>query len=188
MNEIASSGQLRMSFARWAMVTVPVIVLIGSLSGILSNSGYSNRWFLALDRPAIVPPGWVFGVVWTTLYIMIGLAFAMVLNARGNRWRGAAIAAFLIQLMANFAWTPVFFGAHQVSAALWLILFILISAITTTVLFGRVRTLAAWLMVPYLAWASFATILTYTIDVANPDAETLVVPAARTNIGIGQGR
>ena len=187
MTELASPGQLRMSFVRWALVTVPLIVMIGSASGILSNSGYSNRWFNLLDLPAIMPPGWLFGVAWTILYILIGLAFAMVLNARGAQWRRAAITAFLVQLIANFAWTPVFFGMHQVSAALALIVAILVGAIITTVLFGRVRPLAAWLMLPYLIWLGFASVLNFSIDQANPDAETLAVPAARTNIG-GSGQ
>lgn len=187
MNEIASPGQLRMSFTRWALVTVPAIVAIGSLIGMLSNSGYQNRWFTALDLPSAVPPGWVFGVVWTTLYILIGLAFAMILNARGAPGRGVAITAFLIQLLANFAWTPVFFGMREVTLGFYLIVFIWLAAVTTTILFGRVRTLAAWLMVPYLIWLSFAGTLAFQIDQRNPDAETLVPPAASANIRYGQG-
>ncbi len=182
MNEIASAGQLRLSFLRWALLTVPVIVLVGTLMGVMSNSGYSNQWFVALDRPDVVPPGWVFGVVWTTLYTMLGLAIALIIDARGARWRGAAIAAFVIQLAANYAWSPLFFGARQVSAALLLILFILVAAIVTTVLFGRVRKAAAWLMVPYLVWLSFASIINWRIDQMNPDAETLAPPAASTQI------
>lgn len=188
MSEIALPGQLRMSFARWALVCVPLIVLIGSAMGMLSNSGWNNRWFASLDLPSIVPPGWVFGVVWTTLYVMLGLALAHILNARGAKGRGIAITVFLIQLVANFAWSPLFFGAHQVSSAFLLILFILVTAIIATILFGRIRTVAAWLMVPYLCWLGFASALNWDIDQRNPDAETLVPAAASTNIGGGQGR
>ena len=187
MNELASTGQLRMSLLRWALVCVPTIVAVGSLVGVMSNSGYSNSWFVALDRPGIVPPGWVFGVAWTALYTMLGLAIAIILHARAAAGRGIAITAFAIQLVANFAWSPLFFGMREVSAALWLILFILALSITTTVLFGRVRKAAAWLMVPYLVWLSFASILNFQIDQRNPDAETLVPPAASANIGGGQG-
>lgn len=186
MNEIASPGQLRMSFIRWALVCVPAIVGLGTLMGTLSNSGYSNSWFTALDLPEIVPPGWVFGVAWTTLYTLMALAFAMILNARGAPGRGIAITAFLLQLAANFAWSPVFFGMRQVSAGLILIIVILLAAIATTILFGRIRKAAAWLMVPYLVWLSFASILNYQIDQRNPDAETLVPPAASANIRFGQ--
>jgi translocator protein len=182
MTELATKGQLRMSYLRWALVTVPAIVMIGSAIGILSNSGYSNRWFNALDLPPITPPGWVFGVAWTILYAMLGLALAMILNARGAAGRGTALGLFFLQLFANFAWSPVFFGAHQVTAGLWLILGILGTAIATTFAFGRIRSAAAWLMVPYLVWISFASILTSQINSMNPDAETLVPAAASTQL------
>src|SRR3546814_2750851 len=87
MTEIATQGQLRMSYLRWALVTVPAIVLIGSLMGLLSNSGYGNRWFAALDLPPVTPPGWVFVTVWPILYICLGLSLAMILHARGAKGR-----------------------------------------------------------------------------------------------------
>ncbi len=183
MTELATPGQLRMSYWRWALVTVPAIVLIGSLMGILSNSGYDNRWFAALDRPAVVPPGWVFGAVWTALYICLGLALAMILHARGAKGRGFALLLFFVQLIANFAWSPLFFGLHQVSSALYLIIFILMVTIATAFAFAPIRKAAAWLLVPYMLWLSFATILNFQIDQRNPDAETLVPAAASTQIG-----
>lgn len=183
MTEIATPGQLRMSYWRWAMVTVPSIVLIGSLMGLLSNSGYGNRWFAALSLPAITPPGWVFAVAWTFLYICMGLALAMVLHARGAKGRGFALLLFFVQLLANFAWSPLFFGAHQVTTALYLIIFILMVAIATFFAFAPIRKAAAWLLAPYIAWLCFATVLNFQIDQRNPDAETLVPAAARTQIG-----
>jgi translocator protein len=177
---LASKEQLRMSFVRWALVCVPTIVFLGFLSGKLANSGYGNRWFSALDLPPIVPPGWVFGLVWTMLYILLGLALAMILNARGSRGRGLAVGLFGVQMLLNLAWTPLFFGAHQVSLALILIVLILIIAIATTFAMAPIRKQAAWLMLPYLVWLSFASILNYQIDARNPDAEQLVpsTPAA----------
>lgn len=182
MNQIASKGQLRMSLLRWILFTVPLVVLLGFLSGQIAGSGEENRWFSALAKPDAQPPGWVFGVAWTILYIMMGTAFAMVLHARGAPLRGVAIVLFLIQYALNLFWSPLFFGMHQVTAAFWLLLIILAVAISTTFVFGRVRKAAAWLMVPYLTWLSFAGILNKQIDWLNPEAETLVVPAARTQI------
>lgn len=187
MSEIATPGQLRMSYWRWAMATVPTIVLLGSLSGLLSNSGYGNRWFAALDLPAITPPGWVFGTVWPILYICLGLSLAMVLHARGAKGRGFALTLFLVQLVANFAWSPLFFGAHQVTSAFYLIVFILMVTIATAFAFAPIRKAAAWLLVPYMVWLSFAAILNFQIDQRNPDAETLAPAAASTQIGIGKG-
>jgi translocator protein len=182
--ELASKEQLRMSFIRWALVCVPSLVFLGFLSGRVSNSGYGNRWFAALDLPAIVPPGWVFGLVWSILYVMLGIVLAMILHARGSKGRGVALGLFGLQFALNLFWTPLFFGAHQVSFALILILLILIIAVATTFAIAPIRKVAAWLMVPYLVWLSFAAILNFQIDQRNPDAERMVpsTPAAEIEL------
>jgi len=174
VGEVASKGQLRMSYLRWAVVTVPAILLLGFLSGRSVATGADNPWYVALVKPSVTPPGWVFPVAWTTLYILIGLALAMVLNARGARLRWVGVGLFVTQFLLNLAWTPTFFGAHQVGTALAIIVAMLVIAIATTVVFGRIRTAAAWLMVPYLVWISFAAMLTWRIDQINPNAATLV--------------
>jgi tryptophan-rich sensory protein len=163
-----------MSYLRFALFTVPLILLLGIVSGRVANSGYENPWFAALVKPDIMPPGWLFGVAWTILYILLGLSIAIVLNARGARGRGLAVALFVVQMFLNFAWSPVFFGMHQVRAALFIIVAMLVLSIIVAVLFMRIRPVAAYLMIPYIAWLSFATILNYQIIQLNPDAETLV--------------
>src|SRR5688572_20555009 len=102
-----------MSFARWALVCVPLIVLLGFLSGRSVPSGNDNAWYQALVKPALTPPGWVFPVAWTALYIMLGLALASILNARSARGRALSVGLFVLQLALNLAWTPMFFGAHR---------------------------------------------------------------------------
>lgn len=183
MSQLASPGQLRVSLLRWALFVVPLVMFLGFFAGTISPSGDENRWFQELVKPDAQPPGWAFGVVWPILYFMTGLAFAIILNARGAPQRPLAIGLFLLQLVLNLMWSPLFFGQHQVTTALYLIIAIFFSALATTFVFGRVRKLAAWLMVPYLAWLSFATILNYQIDQLNPDAERLYVPAATAEIG-----
>lgn len=178
---VATPGQIRMSFLRWALVLVPLIVLLGSASGALSGSGESG-WYTALEKPSIQPPGWLFGVVWPILYLLMGLALAMIVHARGSRGRALGIGLFAAQLAVNLLWSPIFFGMHQVSFAFWWILLMLALAIATTFAFARVRRAAAWLMVPYLVWISFAAMLNFSIDRMNPDAETLVVGARSTQI------
>jgi benzodiazapine receptor len=182
MSEIASKGQLRWSFARWALVAVPLVLLLGVASGHVSNSGYGNPWFDALVKPDIMPPGWAFGAAWTILYILMGLALTMILNARGAVGRGIAIALFIVQFLVNLSWSPIFFAAHQVSTALWVIVAMLVLAIATTVAFWRVRPAAAVLMLPYLAWLCFAATLNYQIDALNPGAATLVPSAPKAQI------
>lgn len=184
MSQLASKEQLRMSFVRYALVTVPAILFLGFLSGKLATSGYENRWFLALSRPEIVPPGWVFGAVWSVLYVLLGVSLAMILFAKGAPGRATALALFAVQLLLNLAWSPLFFAAHQVTLAFYLILAILGLTIATTFAFAPIRKAAAWLLVPYMVWLSFASILNYQIDMRNPDAETLVPEAPRTQIAL----
>ncbi|QDZ06738.1 tryptophan-rich sensory protein [Sphingomonas panacisoli] len=176
--EIATKGQLRWAFLRWAMVTVPAIILLGFGSSQFAPSGDKSAWYRELAKPALNPPGWVFPIAWTALYIMMGLALAMILNARGSRYRGLAIALFVGQMVLNLVWTPVFFGAHLVFAALLILIAMFVVALITTIVFGRIRTGAAWLMVPYLAWLCFAGALNFGIMQLNPNAETLLVPAS----------
>jgi len=173
---IASKGQLRMSFLRWAVVTVPLILLLGFASGRAVVAGQENGWYAALAKPAQTPPDWLFPVAWTTLYVLLGLAVAIVINARGARTRGPAIAAFVVAFGLSLAWTPLFFGAHRIQAALWLIVAMLATGTVTTFLFGRVRPVAAWLMVPYLVWISFAGVLTWRIGQLNPDGQGVAPP------------
>ena len=179
MGEIASRGQLRLSYLRWAIVTVPLVVLLGFLAGRVVPVGDENDWYRALAKPALTPPGWVFPVAWSTLYVAMGLALAMVLNARGAPARRAGILLFVAQFALNLSWTPLFFGAHRIGLALFVIVAMLVLAIATTFAFARVRKAAAWLLVPYLVWIGFASVLTWGIGRLNPAAETLV-PAART--------
>ena len=184
MTELASSGQLRAAFIRWALVLVPGIVLLGFVSGRVANSGPGNAWFDALTKPAIYPPPAAFGIVWSVLYVMMGVALAMVVAARGAQWRGAAIAAFVVQLVLNLAWTPVFFAGHQITGGLVVIAVLDVAVLVTIVLFARIRPAAAWLLAPYLAWVLFATALNYEFLRANPDADGKANSGAVTRIEI----
>lgn len=174
MRELASKGQLRFAYFRWAIVTVPLILLLGFASGRMAPSGDENLWFAALDKPAIMPPGWAFPVAWSILYILMGLALALVLNARGSRKRRPALILFVAQLLLNLAWTPVFFGMRQVVAALVIIAALIVLIALTIWLFWQVRRTAGMLLLPYLAWICFAFVLLYQIHDLNPDAQSLV--------------
>jgi tryptophan-rich sensory protein len=184
MSELASSGQLRAAYWRWALVTVPLVVVPGFVVGALSNSGEMNRWYALLDKPWFQPPGWVFPIAWTILYVMLGLAVAIVANARGSRFRGYAVALFVVAFLLNLTWSPVFFGMHRPAMALAIIVGMFVAALATTFAFGRVRATAAWLMVPYLGWLCFAAILNWEIVRLNPEAEGLVVEPGGTQIDI----
>ena len=182
MTAIASRSQLRMSFLRYALFTVPAVVLLGAVSGRIANSGYGNSWFDALEKPAIMPPGWVFGAAWTLLYILLGLALALILHARGARGRGLALGLFAAQLLLNYAWSPIFFAYHEVGAAFWTILAMIAISAVTAALFWRIRRSAGLLMLPYLGWLCFAATLTWQIGLLNPGAAELAPEGSTPDI------
>jgi tryptophan-rich sensory protein len=184
MTALASKSQLWMSFLRYALFTVPLLVLLGAVSGRMANSGYGNPWFDALQKPAIMPPGWVFGAAWTLLYILLGLSLALILHARGARGRGPALALFVLQLVLNYAWSPIFFAYHEVGVAFWTIFAMILISAVTAFLFWRIRRTAALLMLPYLAWLAFAALLTWQIGALNPGAAELAPEGSTTDIAL----
>lgn len=184
MNVIASKQQLRSGLIRWALVLIPIIVLLGLLSGTVAGSGPGNPWFAALTKPQIYPPPATFGIVWTLLYAMMGFALAVIITAFGARDRGTAIVAFCFQFALNLAWTPVFFAAHQIKGALILISVLDVAVLVTILLFWRVRPVAGALLLPYLAWICFATFLNWEFLKANPDMDGVPVSGAVQRIDL----
>ena len=182
MREVASKQQLRLAFLRWAVVTVPFVLLLGFTAARLAPSGSDNVWYAALAKPAITPPDLAFPIAWTAIYILLGLSLAMILHARGSRLRGPAIALFMLQLAINLTWSPVFFGMHQVTFALGIVAAMFVLTLAMTLLFAKIRIVAAMLLVPYLAWLLFAGYLNYQIMDLNPGAETLAPSATTTQI------
>ncbi len=167
MNVLASPQQLRASFLRWALFMVPLIMLVGFAAGQLG--GPDTPWFAALAKPAIYPPPAVFGIVWSILFVMIGLALAIVASAWGAAGREVALVAFAIHFIVNQSWTAVFFGLQDMFAALMILAFGVGSLLIAMALVFRVRRAAAALLLPYFAWLCFATALNYQFIVANPD-------------------
>ncbi len=155
-----------------AAVTVPAIVFLGWASGWLSNSGYSNAWFAGLAKPFFMPPGWAFGVVWPMLYAMLGVALALVLSEPPSEGRRKGLILFFTQLALNYAWSPIFFAAHEVQLALITIFAMTAVAAMAAGQLFRIRPLAGALMVPYLAWLCFAAALNAAIGRLNPGAGT----------------
>lgn len=178
MNFLASSWQLRAGVIRWALVCVPVVLLLGILSGTLSGSGADEAWFAALRKPAGYPPPATFGLVWSVLYIMMGLSLAIVAAAAGARGRGLAVLVFVVQLAINLAWSPLFFGAHRMTWALVDILLLDAAVVVTIALFARIRPSAAWLLVPYLAWILFATYLNWAFLRDNRELDGVQISGA----------
>ena len=168
MTEAAS----RQQWWKYALFTVPAIVILGSASGWLSGSGYGNDWFDGLTKPEFMPPGWAFGAAWTTLYALMGVAVAMILAEPDSDRKRKGLLLFFVQLVLNYSWSPIFFAAHDIQLALIVIFVMLAIAAAATAQFLKLRPLAGLLMVPYLAWLCFAAALTTAIQELNPTAGT----------------
>ena len=165
---------MRQDWWRYALITVPAIVLLGSFSGWISNSGYGNAWFDALAKPFFMPPGWAFGVVWPILYILLGIAVAMILAEPVSEARKKGLILFFVQLALNFAWSPMLFAAHAVQLALITIFAMAAIAAMAARQFWHIKRVAGALMLPYLAWLCFAAALNAAINRLNPGADALL--------------
>jgi translocator protein len=170
-----AEGEAQREWWRIACFSIPAIMIAGSLSGYLSNSGYGNDWFVALAKPSFMPPGWAFGVVWPVLYFMLGLAVALILAEPPSKERRNALILFFAQLALNFAWSPIFFAAHAIKPALVVIVVMVVLAALAASQFRRIRPVAGYLMLPYLLWLCFAAALNSAIGRLNPGAGTSLV-------------
>ena len=148
---LALSGWLFVCFAAPA-----ISGFVGAMPG---------EWYAALKKPSWNPPGWIFGPVWTALYLMMATAAWMVWKRIG---RGPVLTLYFVQLALNAAWTPMFFGAHEIGAALVIIGCLWGAIFKTLQAFLSVHRPAGLLLVPYLAWVSFATFLNFTLWRLNP--------------------
>jgi tryptophan-rich sensory protein len=156
-----------------AAIAIPAIVLAGLAMGWLSNSGMDNQWYVALSKPAFQPPSWMFGVVWTALYALMGLALALIWNEPPSAQRTSAIRWFFVQLILNYAWSPIFFGGRMIEIGLILLASILITALIAARAFRQIRPVAGWLLLPYLLWLCLALALNYETGRLNPGADAV---------------
>lgn len=138
---------------------VAVVAVVGALA-----AGSSSETYRSLDLPPFAPPSWVFGPVWTALYVMIAVAGWLAWRAGAGP---AGIGAWAVQLVLNLAWTPLFFAAGRAGWALVDIVALLVAVVVVIALFARVSRAAAWLLAPYLLWVGFATALNAAIVVLN---------------------
>jgi len=167
MNLLASKAQLRASFLRWALFMVPLVLLIGFAASQLG--GPDTPWFAGLAKPSIYPPPAVFGIVWSILFVLIGLALALVASAWGAAGRGLALGVFAVQFLVAQSWSAVFFGMQNLTGGLIVIGVAVLLLVVAIPLFWRVRRAAALLLLPYFGWLCFAGALNYAFIVANPD-------------------
>jgi len=150
-----------------ALLFILVCQLAGILGAVFTVTGES-AWYQNLDKPIFNPPSWVFAPVWTLLYTLMGIAVYLVWKRGWHRYVvKKALAYFAVQLVLNARWTPIFYGAHQVGLALIVIGLLWVAILATMLLFYQRSKLACWLLLPYLLWVTFATVLNASIWVLN---------------------
>jgi benzodiazapine receptor len=140
------------------LVSLLIPLGIGAIAGIFTAEAVPG-WYKTLNQPPFNPPNWVFGPVWTTLYILMGISLFLIWKQRASRKRNQAIFIFFLQLAFNFGWSFIFFYFNLIGFALIEIILLWISIVLMLVLFYKVKPLAAYINIPYLLWVSFATIL-----------------------------
>lgn len=152
-------------------VIIFIAAIIGSYAsgviGSLATIPNIPTWYAALEKPLLNPPNWVFGPVWSVLYVLMGVALALVILAKTKRSKNNAYTWFGVQLALNTVWSLVFFGLHSPWLGVVVIAALIVSIIMTIRAFYPIKKAAAWLLLPYLAWVSFATYLTISIAVLN---------------------
>lgn len=148
-----------------------VFVLVCELAGIIGSIFTASSipgWYAGLVKPSFNPPGWVFAPVWTILYALMGIAAYLVYQKRqGRKDVGRALAVFAAQLVLNTLWSIVFFGAHLIFGAVMVIVLLWLLILVTIWLFSRISKAAAYLLVPYILWVSFASVLNISLYVLN---------------------
>lgn len=140
---------------------------IGALGGMVVRSSI-DVWYAGLVKPSFTPPNAVFAPLWLVLYVMMGIAAWRVWRAADRDTTRGPLTLFALQLALNLGWTVVFFGLHKIGSAVATIFVFDVAVIVTTLAFRPVDRLAGLLMLPYLAWVAFATVLNIAIWRLNP--------------------
>lgn len=148
-------------------ISIGATLLAGTIGSLFTAPAVTG-WYEILEKPALNPPSWVFGPVWTILYVLMGVAVFLIWK-KGTDRRGVKIAlwAFAVQLSFNVAWSAIFFGLKNPGLALVEIIILWLAIVWMILTFSKVSKAATYLVLPYLLWVSFATYLNYAIWVLN---------------------
>jgi len=157
---------------RFSLVKLATSLLLPFLAGAIGSAftiGEISGWYMTLNKPSFNPPNVIFGPVWTTLYFLMGIAFYDIWCKHTKKsfdWL-SAVTFFLLQLVLNTLWSIVFFGMHEIGIALLIILILLMMIILCIISFTRISKRAGLLLIPYLIWVGFATMLNAALLLLN---------------------
>lgn len=141
------------------LVSLALPLGLGAIAGLFTADAVPE-WYATLNRPSFAPPNWVFGPVWTTLYVLMGISLFLVWKQPKSKERDRAVIVFFVQLALNFGWSFIFFYFNQIGLALIEVVLLWISIVAMLVLFYKIKPLAAFINIPYWLWVTFATVLT----------------------------
>lgn len=144
------------------ITAVILTVVLGAVGGLVTAAEIPV-WYAGLNKPSFNPPNWLFGPVWTMLYLLMGISCFLIWRLPATQQRNKALGLFIIQFVLNFCWSFIFFGMHELGWALIEMGILWIAILLTIIQFSKLSKAAAWLLVPYIAWVSFALLLNAAI-------------------------
>ena len=148
------------------LISILLPLSLGAIAGMFTSQSVPE-WYATLNRPSFNPPSWIFGPVWTTLYILMGISFFLIWKQEASKVRNRAILIFLLQLLLNFAWSFIFFYFNMIGLALVEIILLWISIVMMLVVFYKIKPIASYINIPYLLWVTFATVLNASYYILN---------------------
>ena len=140
------------------LISIILPLSVGAIAGLFTARAIPE-WYATLNQPSFNPPNWIFGPVWTTLYLIMGISFFLIWKLESGKERNQAIVIFLVQLLLNFGWSFCFFYFKMIGLALIEILLLWSTIVLMLTRFYKLKPLAAYLNIPYLLWVTFATML-----------------------------
>lgn len=145
------------------IISIFTPLIVGGLSGFFTTNSIAG-WYTTLQKPSFNPPNWIFGPVWTLLYIMMGIALFVIWKSEAESvLKKQALVLFAAQLAVNFCWSLLFFYCESPAWALLDIIVMWLLILMTIFSFGKISSFAAWMLVPYISWVSFAMLLNFAI-------------------------
>lgn len=148
------------------LICIAIPLVSGSLSG-LAIADHISSWYSTLNKPSFNPPNYLFGPVWSVLYILMGIGLYLILQTPKSAMRTKSIMLFAVQLILNLSWSFIFFNAQSPFAALIIIGLLWIAILMMMIYFHTLSPIASYLQIPYLLWVSFATVLNAAIWILN---------------------
>ena len=151
----------------WLFLFIFLCLIFGNGIGGYFTFVSVETWYQTLNKPNFNPPDWVFGPVWTTLYILMGVSIWLIWKKETSKIRTISMIIFWVQLLFNIFWTYLFFGIQRIDLGLFEIFFLIFLILINIIYFYKIDKIASYLLVPYVLWLSYASILNYKIWVLN---------------------